>query len=102
MVQAPTNIRALREPPALEVTWPDGRVEEIRYRRLREECPCAQCVDELTGVRVLDVAMIPDDIRPAGVSFVGNYALKITWSDGHDTGLYSWELLRRLGGADGT
>lgn len=98
MADAPTNIRALREPPALEIAWPDGRVDVIPYRRLREDCPCAQCVDEVTGVRVLDVATIPDDIRPAGVSFVGNYALKITWSDGHDAGLYSWELLRRLGG----
>jgi DUF971 family protein len=102
MAAAPTNIRALRDPPALELTWPDGSADEIPYRRLREECPCAQCVDEITGVRVLDVTAIPADIRPAGISFVGNYALKIAWSDGHDTGLFSWDLLRRLGRANAT
>jgi len=97
MTTAPTNIRALRDPPALELAWPEGRVDQIPYRRLREECPCAVCVDEITGRRVLDVSTIPADIRPAAVSFVGNYALKIAWSDGHDTGLYSWDRLRQLG-----
>jgi len=89
----PTNIRALREPPALKVHWPDGSTHAIPYRRLRENCPCAACVDEITGERILDVSTIPADIRPTDITFTGNYALKITWSDGHDTGLYTWDTL---------
>jgi DUF971 family protein len=80
----------------LELTWPDARVDVVPYRRLREECPCAVCVDEITGERVLDVTTIAADIRPAAIAFVGNYALRIDWSDGHNTGLYAWDKLRRI------
>ena len=40
---------------------------------------------------------MPSDIHIQEMNLVGNYALKILWSDGHDTGLYTWELLRKLG-----
>ncbi len=96
MAIAPTTIRALREPPALELHWPDGHTIPLPYRLIRENCPCAACVDEITGERLLDPATIPADIRPTNLAFAGNYALKITWSDGHDTGLLTWVLLRRL------
>ena len=60
------------------------------------ECRCAACVDELTGVRTLDISSIADDIIIDDMQLVGNYALRIDWSDGHSTGLYSWKLLRAL------
>ena len=44
-----------------------------------------------------DPARIPDDVRPLNLSSVGNYGLKIRWSDGHDTGIYSYDRLRELG-----
>lgn len=91
----PTNIRALREAGVLEITWPD-QTSPISFKRLRGACPCAQCVDEITGVRILDVDAISEDIQPVHVSITGNYALKIAWSDGHDTGLFTWESLRKL------
>lgn len=97
MTAAPTNIRALRDPPALELHWPDGGTVRLPYRRLRESCPCAGCVDEITGERLLDPASVPADVRPQKIDFAGNYALKIVWSDGHDTGLFTWDLLRKLG-----
>jgi len=100
MTAAPTNIRALRDPAALEIHWPDGRTVTLPYRTLRESCPCAACVDEMTGERILDVSTIPNDIRPTAMTTVGNYALKVTWSDGHDTGLFTWEKLAELS-ADG-
>jgi PAS domain S-box-containing protein len=53
-------------------------------------------VDEMTGERILDPATIPADIQPTGLSFSGNYALKIAWSDGHSTGLYTWDLLAEI------
>jgi DUF971 family protein len=76
------------------VVWPGGVRAEIPPRRLREECPCAGCVEEGTGRRLLDPAAIPADIRPLEVHGVGNYAVQITWSDGHSTGIYSWTTLR--------
>lgn len=96
MAGPPTNIRALNEPSVLEIHWNDGSIERVPYKFLRGECPCAACVDEITGVRTLDVDAIPDDVRPLKLGFSGNYALKISWSDGHETGLFTWAHLARL------
>ena len=46
--------------------------------------------------RILDLDTVPDDVHPTDVSIVGNYALKIVWSDGHSTGLYTWEHLGNI------
>lgn len=100
MADVPTHIRALTDRGELELHWPTGSVHRLPFRLLREDCPCAACVDEVTGRRVLDVAAIPQDIRPTALNFAGNYALKIAWSDGHDTGLYTWDHLARLCGHD--
>jgi DUF971 family protein len=87
----------LSDDQSVEIHWPDGTVHHLPFRFLRGQCPCAACVDEMTGIRTLDVDAIPESIRPGSVSFTGNYALKIVWSDGHDTGLYTWEYLQELG-----
>ena len=96
MTQPPQNIRALKQHAAFEIDWGQGDVCRLPFRFLRGQCPCASCVDELTGVRILDVAGIPDDIRPTEMGFSGNYALRLTWSDGHHTGLFTWSYLREL------
>jgi len=57
---------------------------------------CAHCVDEITGERIVDVEGIDPDISIREMQLVGNYALKIRWSDGHDTGLYTWAHLKCL------
>jgi DUF971 family protein len=57
---------------------------------------CARCVDEITGQRIVDLDGIDSGIAIADMTLVGNYALKIRWSDGHDTGLYTWSHLRQL------
>ena len=99
MTDAPTNIRVLKELWAVEFQWPDGAVHQLPFRLLRGRCPCASCVDEFSGIRRVDVDAIPENIAPINVSFTCNYALKFTWSDSHDTGLYTWENLRHLGEA---
>jgi len=53
-------------------------------------------VNEFTGERILNPETIPETILPTGVTFSGNYALKIDWADGHNTGIYTWEHLQRL------
>ena len=95
-MQPPKSIRAIRADGAIEMTWPDGRVVRFPNKTLRANCACAGCVDEMTGRRILDVSAIPDDIAVESMSPVGNYALKIVWSDGHDTGLFTWERLAAL------
>ena len=63
-------------------------------RTLRLACPCAACVDEMSGRRLLDPQAIRDDIRPVSLGLVGGYGLRIQWSDGHGTGIYTFERLR--------
>lgn len=64
-------------------------------RWLRLACACAECVEELSGRRLLDPERVPADIRPVAVALVGGYGLRIDWSDGHNTGIYTFERLRQ-------
>jgi len=82
----------------LLIAWPGGARATIPAMVLRDHCPCAGCIEEGTGRKLLDPATIPDDIRPEQIAPVGNYAIQITWSDGHSTGLYTWQTLRDLSG----
>ena len=92
MVRSPKDVRAVTEQRSLEIIWEEGHIGRYPYRTLRAECRCAACVNELTGVRTLDIASIADGITIDDMQLVGNYALRIDWSDGHSTGLYSWTM----------
>ena len=80
----------------LKIIWQDGHVSVYDSRTLRLACPCASCVDELTGQARIIATTVPDDIRPMSVQLVGRYAIAIRWSDGHHTGIYPFELLRKV------
>ena len=92
----PQVIERMPAEQALLVKWHDGLERRLPLVGLRAECMCARCVDEITGERVVDVAGIDPEVAIREMQLVGNYALKIVWSDGHDTGLYTWGHLRRL------
>ena len=83
-----------RSDNGLRIEW-DQAGHEGFYpsRALRLACPCAACVEEMTGVPLLDPARVPPDIRPVTVGLVGAYGLKVEWSDGHATGIYTFERL---------
>jgi DUF971 family protein len=99
MTDPPTNIRALQSEQLLEVTWPDGRIDLLRYRSLRGQCPCASCRDEWTGERILKDESIRPDIKLEAMQPVGTYAVQFGWNDGHSSGIFTWELLRQLASA---
>ncbi len=80
------------------IRWEDGREDFFDARTLRLACPCAQCVDEMTGRRTLNPAAVPQAIRALGWDPVGHYAVHFRWSDAHASGLYSFEYLRQLAG----
>jgi len=82
-------------PAGLSVTWPDGTKGFVNHRDLRADCHCANCVDEHTGERILKKEDLPDDIAAVEVEPLGNYALRIAWSDGHNTGIYPWAQIKR-------
>jgi ATP-binding protein involved in chromosome partitioning len=95
--RVPTAIR--RRAEGLEVSWDDATDNRVlSYRAVRLACPCAACVDEMSGRRLLDPATIPADIAILALELVGAYGLRIRWSDGHGTGIYTFPLLRALGG----
>jgi ATP-binding protein involved in chromosome partitioning len=92
---APTAIEQAG-PDRLRIRWSDGIESLYPVREIRLACRCANCIEEGTGQPLLDPASIPADVRPIRVQGVGRYALQIAWSDGHDTGIYTFEHLREL------
>ncbi len=84
-------------PDTLRIEWQDGHESLYPVRRLRIACRCANCVEELTGRPLLREQDVPEDVRPERISPVGRYAIQIAWSDGHDTGIYTFDYLRELG-----
>ncbi|MFQ5532386.1 MAG: gamma-butyrobetaine hydroxylase-like domain-containing protein [Candidatus Methylomirabilales bacterium] len=87
----------------LYVRWRDGHESHYSFDELREVCPCADCRTATAekpqggGLQVLTGPVIRrEEIRIVQISPVGRYALSFTWSDGHSTGIYSFDFLRRL------
>jgi DUF971 family protein len=81
---------------AIRVRWEDGHEGIYPNAYLRLNCRCASCVQEWTGEVMIKPEMIPSDIVPLKISPVGNYAIHIHWSDGHETGIYAFTLLREI------
>lgn len=85
-----------RDARSLEIAWADGRTDDLDVRDLRLACPCAYCVEEMSGDALLNPATVPADVHPRKITSVGTYAMIIDWSDGHGTGIYTFTYLRKL------
>jgi DUF971 family protein len=85
------------DPSRIEIEWSDGSTSAFSTPELRGLCPCARCVDELSGVRRHDPASVPADLTHSDVALVGSYALTLRFSDGHHTGIYPFAYLLRRG-----
>jgi len=90
----PPEALDLTERGEIRIVWPGGQEVVVPALDMRDACPCAGCVEEGTGRKLLDRATLPAGVRVKGIEPVGNYAVKFQWSDGHDTGIYSWSYLR--------
>ena len=80
----------------ISINWSDDRETRYTAAGLRRSCPCAGCINEWTGEKMLDDKRVPDDLTITQVSIVGRYALNFHFSDGHDTGIFSFAYLRTL------
>ena len=81
---------------SIRIRWADGHEGVYLPKFLRLECHCAACIEEWSGKKIVTPDDIPEDIHPGRLSPVGQYALHIDWSDGHSTGMYSFDLLRSI------
>ena len=85
-----------RDPRTLSVLWEDGRNDDFDVRDLRLACPCAVCVEEMSGRPLLNPKSVMPDVAPHVITSAGNYAIIFRWNDGHSTGIYSLKHLRAL------
>ncbi len=97
----PIDIVLDRQAHELRITWQDEHTSTYPLDALREACPCAVCRG---GHEAVGLPPDPDliELQPVrsytvkDVQLVGNYALQVWWSDGHNAGIYAWEYLRRI------
>lgn len=81
---------------AVSINWSDDAETKYNAPELRRACPCAGCVHEWTGEKILKADSIADDLTFSSIGVVGRYALNFVFSDGHDTGIYTFSYLRQL------
>jgi DUF971 family protein len=88
----------------LLIRWSDGRRRQYRASELRDQCPCATCREIHAAADKRPATELPvlslDEAQPLSIASmkpVGNYAYSIAFSDGHDTGIYTFEGLLELG-----
>lgn len=92
----PVQVGPTEDGSQLRIRWKDGAVSEYPPRYLRLMCPCAACVEEMTHRPILNPATVPMDVHPLSVEYVGEYALRFDFSDGHRTGIYPFDFLRDI------
>jgi len=80
----------------LSIKWSDDAETSYNAVQLRRNCPCASCVNEWTGEKILNEASVPEELTITSTSVVGRYALNFHFSDGHNTGIFSFQFLRKL------
>jgi DUF971 family protein len=78
------------------ILWSDQKKQEFRLNRLQQECPCANCQDEITGIRLLDLSTVREDVKALSIRSVGRYAIQIQFTSGCSMGIYSFEMLRHM------
>lgn len=91
----PTELRAPEGARRMEIDWGDGESSAYRHAILRGFCPCANCQGHHGPVRWVDGAG-DTSLELTGIEEVGNYAIQLTWADGHATGIYTFRFLRSL------
>jgi DUF971 family protein len=79
------------------IDWRDGHRSHYELKYLRDHCPCATCTGgHAAGPAPSPFPMFKPALRLEGVEAAGHYALRLLWSDGHNTGIYTWDYLRSL------
>lgn len=99
----PKDLKVQIKQQRLTIEWADGKRSEFALPELRRRCPCATCRTERAAESDNPLKILKSDptgVRVTSASLVGNYAIKLIWSDGHDTGIFEFRVLRMM--ADST
>lgn len=97
----PTALELQDDGAKLKITWNDGHASICSVKRLRDQCPCATCREKRRAPatpELLPVLSVEETLpmQIAKMQPVGRYAYGISFSDGHDTGIFTFEKLREL------
>ena len=92
---------AISKSKGIKIDWKDGHVSEYTLQYLRDKCPCAACTGAHgTPPRQPEASnplqLFKPVLKMLSVEEVGHYAVRIHWSDGHSSGIYSWEHFREI------
>ncbi len=95
-MNAPLFLRRIwqKDNYTFSIQWDDESIQDFRLSDLQRSCPCAHCTDELTGKRLINHEMIADDVKAVFIRSVGRYGLKIQFTSGCSTGIYTFDRLR--------
>ena len=96
----PTSLSLDKDQRELLIEWSDESKRRYPFRELRDQCPCATCREKRKAPANPLQVLTPEQLEPvaiAGMKPVGNYAYSIDFSDGHNTGIYTFDKLRELG-----
>ena len=96
MTTSPSAVKVELDGDRILIDWSDGHQSVYSARDLRINCGCAECVEEWSNRKLLDPATVAADIRAEDYLMVGRYAVQFLWSDTHYTGIYPFDVLRRL------
>jgi len=92
----PSKIRMI-EKKRLLMVWNDGSESLLELRELRKRCPCATCLAERDKQSKMYIPLFAENqVTVKSINQVGNYAVQITWNDGHNTGIYEYNFLKRF------
>lgn len=80
----------------ISIVWSDDAETKYDAVELRKKCPCASCINEWTGEKILKDETVSDDLDFSHISIVGRYALNFHFSDGHETGIFTFKYLREM------
>jgi len=96
---SPKQVKIIKK-DKLKITWEDSTETILSLKYLRDECPCAGCKGETILLKTYrppaPTVVTPEMYQVKNIEVVGDYAIQVTWKDGHNTGIYSWDYINQL------
>jgi DUF971 family protein len=97
MITCPTIVQIWQKDNyTFSIKWKDGKIQDFRLSDVQKICPCANCVDELTGKRLSGSEKVSEEVKATMIQSVGRYGIRIHFTSGCSTGIYPLNHLYRM------